>query len=626
MKRILLIFCAPILLLAQPKEIFYGNNIKLTTSQLGFMPDSPKLVTLVPTKEEISSLPDEIPFYVQNIGNRKKRSTPNKPTEWTDAIYRWPFDISIGKHLPSLDQYHKSQGTVQFEGKLKKVQTRWGTFWQADFSVFNKLGNFQIETEYGFTTPFMVSNDPYIRLIRSFLIYTYSQRSGTEIPGIREPENADDAVLDVNRNFALPLSGGWNDAGDTRKWLSQTLCSIEALTYIAQKSHPKFQQQAIEEIAWGNKYYYFMINDSGFVYEDVGAGFMRKGMDYTKDWWLENHAGCVATGATDGDNIPGNGNERVVRTTYNPLIQYLFVRNQALASTVLPIYDKNKSIILAERAWKYGQKAGHDNRTLFVSEELLAACEMKAIGSKSVSNEALTKLVKTLIARQQNPEKGISGYFSEKDNADGYRSIVYGCEPVLALLRFCELNIPELKQEKQLAEIALKKYADNYLLADAKSNPFSVGPYGVYYNPLKPNVQQFRDAGNSKLIRSFIDPLNAQEMVHGTAALVNHQAYFLARASKYFNNANYRSQAEKLLMWNLGHNPFELCLATGVGFHHPVPASYANYKIPDAHVVGFIGRLDDSPYIESSNAIEWNTQEPWGVPLQYMVDAVLWLK
>ena len=72
----------------------------------------------------------------------------------------------------------------------------------------------------------------------------------------------------------------------------------------------------------------------------------------------------------------------------------------------------------------------------------------------------------------------------------------------------------------------------------------------------------------------------------------------------------------------MGHNTEGLCLFTGVGFHHPVVGSFRNYKIPEAVAVGFIGRPDDTPYLETSNAVEWSTQEIWHVPYFYAVGAI----
>ncbi len=101
-----------------------------------------------------------------------------------------------------------------------------------------------------------------------------------------------------------------------------------------------------------------------------------------------------------------------------------------------------------------------------------------------------------------------------------------------------------------------------------------------------------------------------------------HQAHLLARAGKYFGDRNYRDAAERLLQWSMGHNPTGLSTFTGIGFRHPVAFCTANLKIPEAVVNGFCGRPDDTPYLETSNAIQWNTQEIWGVPYVHAMGAI----
>lgn len=68
-------------------------------------------------------------------------------------------------------------------------------------------------------------------------------------------------------------------------------------------------------------------------------------------------------------------------------------------------------------------------------------------------------------------------------------------------------------------------------------------------------------------------------------------------------------QAEKMIQWITGHNTANLCLATGVGFKHPVPANFMANKISNAMMVGFLGYANDSPYQEESNVVEWSTQD-----------------
>ena len=71
------------------------------------------------------------------------------------------------------------------------------------------------------------------------------------------------------------------------------------------------------------------------------------------------------------------------------------------------------------------------------------------------------------------------------------------------------------------------------------------------------------------------------------------------------------------VVWNL-HSVAERSQS-----HRPrEPESPWRLEIPEAAVVGFLGRADDSPYIETSNAVEWSTQEIWDIPYLYAIGAI----
>ena len=593
----------------------------LATSQLGFLPSSPKEITFF-AGDTAQQFPDAIPFYVIKVGYRLPRATP-APEAWGNPVFRWPFEIDEGEYIAG--DGSSKDGTILHQGTLNKTQTRWGTLWRGDFSGFTTPGIYQIETQYNFTVPFQIDEQVYERLERGYLEYMYSQRSGMEIPGIRPLENADDGVLDVDSTYYLPVAGGWNDAGDWRKWLFLTLPNLDALGQIASAGHPAFRQSALEEMQWGNRYFHHMITDSGRVYEDTGVGYNRAG-EYSSSWWNENHPGVTAAGDLDSDNIPMNGHERHVRSNYNPLVQFQFVRHQALASTVMGGPHRSNNLVLADRAWRYGQQRAHDQRTIFVSEELLAALELYHAGGPYVSKEDIRTLAQKVLERQYRSETGLSGYFMEKDEADGYRSIAFPAEPALALLRLCELQIEGLEAVTSQAKEAVFAYFNDYLLKDAKSNPFAIPPYGVYVDPPYTQEQTFRDAGNGRFVRTFIHVFSPTPIPHGNGGGLLQQGYALARAGKFFEQQPWKDAAEKILQWSTGHNTTGLCLFTGVGFKHPVPASFMNYKIPSGVSVGFFGRPDDTPYLETSNAIEWSTQEIWDVPYFYTIGLICYLQ
>lgn len=609
--------CVNIVTAATNKE--YTKSTCLAVSQLGFRPNSKKHIMLVPSKDDVSRLPNEMKFYVQPVGARKKRNL-NIPELYKTSVYNWPYHIDNGSYLLN--------DTIQgvYQGVLHRVESRWGVFWQGDFSDFTTEGIYQIETEKaGFSTPFAIDKSIYNRFIRSYLLYNQEQRSGCEVAGIRPVQTLDDAILDTDSTY-IPCAGGWFDAGDIRKWMSQTLGHLEALSQIALYAHPAFREASLAEIAWGNKYFHAMINEKGQVYEDVGAGSLRNDVKYEEGWWCENHAGCGAKGTSYTDNIPETGDERTIRTTYNPAVQFLFIRAQSLVSRVLQPADAFKCRVLAEKAWLYSVNHPHDNRTLFVALQLEAILELYNAGSKLVCIEDIMRCARLLMNRQDNGTIGLSHYFTEI-NGDGYRSVVWSMEPIEALLKLIETKAEITIELRDSAIQCVRNFFDNYLLKDAESNPFGITPWGIISNPEKEamKLETYRDAGRGKFIRTFIQIFNSQRMPHGGNATLQQHTLALIHAGRLLNEPRYIDHAERLIQWSTGYNPYSLCLFQGVGFRHPVQASFMNYMIPDAALNGFIGNLDDTPYIETSNAIDWNTQEVWGVPFYHLIMAISYI-
>jgi len=585
--------------------------MQLSLCHLGYKSDSPKLLTLCPEGDS-RDLPERIPFYLRQNCFRMPRH--RHELQGFSTRFPCPYDLLQGKLKPV-------PGTFYYQGELSRVESRWGTFWQADFSEFATPGSYQIETDYQISAPFMVADWIYDRVARGYLTFLQSQRCGCEVPGIHPACHLDDGVLDRDGSY-WPATGGWHDAGDFRKWLAFTQGNLEALVAILEKSHPTFHAAAREEICWGNRFFHQMITRDGQVYEDVGGGAGPKDMNlsYAKHWWFENHPGCYGD-ATDNrwtDNCLLSGDERMVRTTYNPQVQFAFVQHQMQCARVLPGDDGIVCRSLAERAWQCGRGRGHDGRTLFLAQELLAALELPHI----VGPSEVRPLVKELLSRQERRSQGISGFFYEDGRRDAYRSIAYAGLPVMALMRLVELAPPGLENEAARCREAVELYCQRYLLADAGSNPFYLTPYGIFKDPDQPERQTFRDAGGGLSIRSFIHPFNRQGIVHGTSSVALAHAAVLAKAAALLNAPQWRALAERQVQWTFGHNPLNRSLFNGIGYRQPVGYGFRVTQIPEAPVVGFIGRPDDTPYLEESFAIEWNTLEYWGVPYANAVSAI----
>ncbi len=601
-------------------------GMQLSLSHLGYLPESPKILTLLPG--DTAGLPDIIPFYLRQNCLRMPRDA--KCEDGFSARFPAPYDLlrgrlNLGSAAPPL-----------YQGELQKTSSRWGAVWQADFSRFNIPGSYQIETDWQISPPFAIRERVYDRIIAGYLAFLRAQRCGCAVFGVHEACHLDDGILDTDGS-PWPAAGGWHDAGDFRKWLAFTLYHVDALLTLREMVGDDLQRGGIapdsllDEVSWGNAYFHRMIDPSGQVYEDVAGGSSPAGSAFTyeKDWWFENHPGCYGDASDNRwtDNLPNSGDERKIRTTYNPLVQWAFVHVQARASRHLQSPQAERCLQLAQQAAAFGRRRSHDNRTLFLTAELRGNLELLAAGCTSLDMNALIASARELMRRQANMPEGLSGYFTEAAKSDGFRSIAFAAEPVLTLLRLWELR--SILLDRSIAEEARQavfNYIESYLLADCKSNPFSLTPYGVYLDPPHRERQLFRDAGNGCSVRTFIHPFNPPGIVHGTSSVLMSHAHLLARAAALLNQPAWRGPAERLLHWCLGHNTVNRSLFSGIGYRQPVGYSYRIPQISEAMMVGFIGRPDDSPYLEESTAIEWNTLEYWSVPFLQAAQAASWLR
>ncbi len=597
--------------------------MQLSLSHLGYLPDSPKILTLVGGE----GLPDVIPFYLRQNCFRMQREA--EPEAGFSTRFPSPYNLLRGRLLTG------SGAPPFYQGELRKMGSRWGLLWQADFSRFTTPGSYQIETDAQISPPFAIRDGIYDRIIAGYLTFLRAQRCGCPVFGVHPACHLDDGILDSDGS-PLPATGGWHDAGDFRKWLAFTLYHLDTLVTLYENLGPEMERGGVaassllEEVSWGNAFFHRMITAEGQVYEDVAGGSSPAGtqLSYEKDWWFENHPGCYGDVSDNRwtDNVPGSGDERRVRTTCNPLVQWAFVHAQARASRHLASPHSELCMQLAQRAAAYGRRRGHDQRTLFLAAELRGNLELLAAGESSLDRPALIASARKLMQRQVRPRDGLSGYFMEDGGSDGFRSIAFAADPALALLRLWELR-PLLGDSSVVEEArqAVIDYIEHYLLPDSRSNPFWLTPYGVYFDPPHRDRQSFRDAGSGRGVRTFMHPFNAQGIVHGTSSVLMSHAHLLARAAAQFGHPSWRVAAERLLHWCLGHNPHNRSLFSGIGYRQPFGYSFRIPQIPEAMMTGFIGWPDDSPYLEESTAIEWNTLEYWSIPFLHAAQAACWL-
>ena len=390
--------------------------MQLSLSHLGYLPNSPKTLTLL--AEGAEDLPDTVPFFLRQNCLRLPRQTPH--VAGFSERFPAPYDLMKGRLEPA------PSSAVFYKGELHRTNTRWGRLWQADFSDFTTPGSYQIETDSQISQPFSIRERLYDRIILGYLTFLKAQRCGCAIFGVHAACHLDDGILDIDGS-PHDSTGGWHDAGDFRKWLAFTLPHIETLLSIREHCQDDLRQGGyapdalLEELRWGNRFFHRMIAASGQVYEDVAGGRAPAGskLSYEHDWWFENHPGCFGDASDNRwtDNIARSGDERMVRTTYNPLVQWSFVQMQARAALHLPTDEARECAAMAKRAADYGTRRGHDGRTLFLAAELRARLEMRILPQDADGDGPLFAVARRLLDRQVLHRDGLAGFFLEEEIA-----------------------------------------------------------------------------------------------------------------------------------------------------------------------------------------------------------------
>lgn len=225
-------------------------DLQLSLSHLGYLPESPKILTLL--SGEAGALPDAIPFYLRQNCLRMPRSVERQ--EGFSARFPAPYDLLRGKLV-------LGEGTAPLHrGELRKISSGWGSMWQADFSRFDAPGSYQIETDWQISAPFAIRDRVYDRIIAGYLAFLRAQRCGCAVFGVHDACHLDDGILDTDGS-PLPATGGWHDAGDFRKWLAFTLYHVDALLTLRERLGEDSLRggfapdSLLDELAWGNTFF-----------------------------------------------------------------------------------------------------------------------------------------------------------------------------------------------------------------------------------------------------------------------------------------------------------------------------------------------------------------------------------
>jgi Glycosyl hydrolase family 9/Cellulase N-terminal ig-like domain len=511
---------------------------------------------------------------------------------------------------------------------VQQVTTDLGKYQVLDFSEVRQSGIYAIRAGDTLTRPFRIGEDAWKSSIWKAINFMYSERCGTEIPGIHGRCHQD--IYTSHGDQRIVVNGGYHDAGD----LSAT-GHTPAMAYAAfsladslkrQGEDPDLSNRLLEEARWGLNW---------VLKTRFGDGYRSTGQ--LVSYW------------TDG--IMGTADDRHGEAVNNPEWNFRVSALEALASRVLKESDPelaNRSLVIAEEDWKYaveGLKAaaplpevyGASDDLERISFGVVASVELfEATGDRQYEDEAVALGALVLASQERKLQPWttpLTGYFytgPKRENLFHRFHIGQEQEPIVALTKLCEAFPEHADWMKWYSAVVL--HSQYYLKpASAFDLPYGVLPAGVYREsesrliPEAKNWTPLRAADRDAYIEEVHRGVRLGDDAYlrrfpvwfdfrGNSSVLLSQAKALSSAAKLRRDLDAEDLAQRQAQWLVGRNPFSSSLMYGEGYDWTPLYSVRSGQMVGALPVGIETKgYDDAPYWPTQ--ICWTYKEVWTAPV-----------
>lgn len=519
-------------------------------------------------------------------------------------------------------------GQIVLTKAIQQVTTDLGKYQVLDFSEFRQPGNYAIRAGDTLTRPFRIGDDAWKSSIWKAINFMYSERCGTEIPGIHGRCHQD--IYTTHGDQRIVVNGGYHDAGD----LSAT-GHTPAMAYAAfslaqslkrQGEDPDLTDRLLEEARWGLNW---------VLKTRFGDGYRSTGQ--LVSYW------------TDG--IMGTADDRHGEGVNNPEWNFRVSALEALASRVLKESDPelaNRSLIIAEEDWKYAvaglnvasslpEVYGASDDLERISFGVVASVELfQATGDQQYKDEAIALGALVLASQERKLQPWttpLTGYFytgPKRENLFHRFHIGQEQEPIVALTNLCEAFPDHPDWMKWYSAVVLHSA---YYLKPASSFdlPYGVLPAGVYRESevkLIPEAKNWtplraadRDAYLEEVHRgvrlgddAYLRRFPVWFDFRGNSSVLLSQAKALSAAAKLRRDLDAEDLAQRQAQWFVGRNPFSSSLMYGEGYDWTPLYSVRSGQMVGALPVGIETKgYNDAPYWPTQ--ICWTYKEVWTAPV-----------
>ena len=519
-------------------------------------------------------------------------------------------------------------GNIVLTKRVEQTSTALGKYQVLDFSELRKPGTYTIRAGDAQTRSFRIGDDAWLDSIWKAINFMYSERCGTEIPGIHGRCHQD--IYSVHDDKRIVVNGGYHDAGDLTA-TGNTPGMVYAMLSLAdslkqQDENPVLSNRLLEEARWGLNW---------VLKTRFGDGYRSTGQ--LVSYW------------TDG--IMGTADDRFGQAVNNPEWNFRVSGVEALAARVLKTSDPelaNRSLMIAEEDWKYAMEGlrtapplaevyGAQDELERISFGVVASVELyRATGDDRYAQEAVVLGDQVLASQERALQPWtipLTGYFytgPKRENLFHRFHLGEEQEPIIALTLLCEAFPDHEKWMKWYSAVVL--HSQYYLKpASVVDEPYAVLPAAVYRESearLIPESKNWtplraadRDAYLEEVRRGI--PLGGENYLRrfpvwfdfrGNSSVLLSEAKALSAAGRLRGDLEAEDLAQKQAQWLVGRNPFAASVMYGEGYDWTPLYSVRSGQMVGALPVGIETKgFADAPYWPTQ--ICWTYKEVWTQPV-----------
>src|SRR6267143_128637 len=537
---------------------------------------------------------------------------------------------AIASNLDALEfsVIEKGTGKVVLTKAVQQQTTLLGNYTVLDFSEVQTPGEYLLRAGATTTRPFKIGQDAWRESIWKAINFMYSERCGTEIPGIHGICHLDD--YSIHGNKSITVNGGYHDAGDLSA-TGNTPGMAYALFSFAERlrqqgEDPQLRNRLMEEATWG---LHWVLKTS------FGDGYRTTGQLIS--YW------------TNG--VMGDADDRTGQAVNDPEWNFRVAAVEALAARLLKESNPElaiRSLRTAEQDWNYavdGLKTaaplpeiyGAKDELERISFGAIASVDLyRATGEQRYADEAF-KLGDLILASQEQTLQpwgiALTGFcYTSPKRENLFHRFHIGQEeqPVIALAHLCESFPKHQNWMKWYAAIVLHSKYYQQVAAEI-DQPYDVLPAAIYKESearLLPQSKDWtplraadRDAYLEEVHRGL--PLGGEYYLRrfhvwfdfrGNSSVLLSQTKALSTAGQLRGDLEAEDLAQHQAEWLLGRNPFSASIMYGEGYDWTPLYSVRSGQMVGAIPVGIETKeYNDAPYWPTQ--ICWTYKEVWTAPV-----------